>query len=149
MDISITSYGKSDPGFSFNPGIIINGIDKGKMRRGFNVVVISPTNGYTLGVGHFDTYGETNDSAAMISFISNYPDGSIVCIATADSAERKLTQDAKDYLAGLGSVGISSINLRTSFAMLTAKGVPKPSWFVEKYASKGKGPSTIQSTLQF
>ena len=59
-----------------------------------------------------------------------------------------LTQDAKDYLAGLGSVGISSIDRRSTLAMLTAKGVPKPAWFVEKYASRGNGPSIIKSSLE-
>ena len=162
LDIIIASYGKGDPGFGdSNHSISINGIATAPSYRGFNVVVISPSNGYTLGVGNFDTYGELNASTAMISFISKYPSGSIVCIAVTDSASassyyhqsgayewRITSQAAIDYLASLGSINASNIQWRTSFALLTAKGVPKPAWFAEKYAVDGRGPSIIKSSLR-
>ena len=96
----------------------------------------------------------------MISFISKYPSGSIVCIAVTDSAistagnsmsgdsKSKLSQAVLDYLASLGSIRASSIQWRTSFALLTAKGVPKPAWFAEKYADYGRGPSILKSSLR-
>ena len=82
-----------DPGISNNRAIKIYGIDTGPSLRGFNIFVFSPTYGYILGVGHFDTSVNQYDSAAMIYFISKHPDGSIVCIAVFDSANG-LTQDA-------------------------------------------------------
>ena len=112
------------------------------------MAVISSGNGKTLGIGNFDTYGDANASSSMINFINSYPDGSILCIAITDSASEKLTQDAKDYLALLGSNGASSISWRSSLAMLTAKGSPKPVWFKEKYATAGNGPSIIVASLQ-
>ena len=148
LDITIASYGRDDPGFPKKQSIKINGIDTRPTLRGFNIVVISSTHGYILGVGRFDTYGNGNNSAAMISFISKYPDGSIVCIAAYDTANG-LTQEAVNYLASLGSTGVSSIDFRSSFAMLTAKGVPKQSWFAEKYAARFQGPSIIKSSLRF
>ena len=148
LDIRIASYGKSDPGFSLNKVIKINGIDTGAAGRGFNVVVISPGNGNILGVGNFDTHGKQSQSSSMINFIKSYPDGSVLCIAITDSAESKLTQDAKDYLALLGSVGVSSVALRSSLAMLTAKGLPQPNWFEEVFATKGNGPSIIETSLR-
>ena len=150
MDITITSYGKSDPGFTYNHvPITVNGIDAGSGRRGFNVAIISPITGSTLGIGNFDTYGSASANAALMSFIDQYPDGSIVCIAITDSANAHLTQDTKIYLASLGSVGTSTIQLRSTLAMLTAKGVVKPIWFQEKYAVKGRGPSIIEASLRF
>ena len=149
MDITITSYGKSDPGFTYNHvPITVNGIDAGSGRRGFNVAVISPITGSTLGIGSFDTHGSASANAALMSFIDQYPNGSIVCIATTDSANARLTQEAKIYLASLGSVGIATIQVRSTLAMLTAKGVVKPIWFQEKYALQGKGPSRIEASLR-
>ena len=148
LDITIVSYGKDDPGFLESQAIKINGIDTGPSLRGFNIVVISSTNGYILGTENFDTYAHQNNSAAMISFINKYPDGSIVCIAVSGTGN-KLTQEAVHYLAWLGSTGVSSIDFRSSFAMLTAKGVPKPSWFAEKYAARHRGPSIILLSLRF
>ena len=124
LDIIIASYGKNDPGFSLIKVTKLNGIDTGVEGRGFNVVVISSSNGKTLGIGNFDTYVDSNASSSMINFINSYPDGSILCIAITDSAAEKLTQDAKDYLALMGSSGASSISWSSSLAMLTAKGYP-------------------------
>lgn len=149
LEIIIASYGKNDPGFfQNNHSIIINGVATAPSSRGFNVAVISPSNGYILGVGSFDTYGQMKASAAMISFINKYPNGSILCIAVSDSGN-DLTQDGIDYLAGLGSIDSSSIQWRTSFAMLTAKDVSKPAWFAEMHADVGKGPSILKSSLRF
>ena len=85
----------------------------------------------------------------MVSFIESFPDGSIVLIAAYDSAENNFTQQAKDYFASLGSVGAASLGWRTSLAILTAKGVPKPDWFAEKYAAAGAGPSIVKATFHF
>ena len=112
------------------------------------MVVISSGNGKILGIGNFDTFGKQSESSSMINFINSYPDGSILCIAITDSAESKLTQDAKDYLALLGSVGISSVARRSSLAMLTAKGLTQPDWFEEVFATKGNGPSIIETSLR-
>ena len=117
--------------------------------RGFNIVVLSSTDGSTLGTGNFDTYGQVNASKDMVSFIESFPDGSIICIVVTDSAARLLSQDAKNYLAVLGSVGVSSLALRHSLALLTTKGASKPTWFAEKYAKRGAGPSMIDATLRF
>ena len=112
------------------------------------MVLISSGNGNIIGARNFDTYDDRIASSSMVNFINSYPDGSILCIAITDSASRKLTQDAKNYLALLGSSGASSIDVRSSLAMLTAKGLPKPDWFEEKYATVGNGPSIIETSIR-
>ena len=84
-----------------------------------------------------------------LNFIESFPDGSIVCMAVTDSAEKNLSQDAKNYVAGLGSVNIDSLGRRHTLALLTAKGVAKPAWFIKKYARAGEGPSIIEATFWF
>ena len=148
--INIASYGFDDPGF---PGpkqaIQINGVYSEAKGRGFNIVVLSSTDGSTLGTGNFDTHGQADASKDMVSFIESFPDGSIICMAVTDAAAELLSQDAKNYLAGLGSVGVASIGLRQSLALLTAKSQTKPTWFAEKYANISAGPSVIDATLRF
>ena len=150
IKIIIASYGMSDLGFpGLNQAIQINGVYSEAKGRGFNIAVLSPTDGLTLGTGNFDTHAQVDANADMVNFIERFPDGSIICIAVTDSAAQFLSQDAKNYLGGLGSNGVASIRLRESLALLTAKGPTKPTWFVEKYANAGAGPSVIDATLRF
>ena len=96
MNITIRSYGKSDPGYGQHP-IKINGDNTGTSSRGFNVVVLSHINGQQLGAKGFDTYGNAAADDAMVNFIESFPNGSIVIMAATDSANARLSQDAKDY----------------------------------------------------
>ena len=148
LNIAIASYGHDDPGYG-SQQFKINGIATGTKSRGFNVVVISHTQGTNLGQHSFDTYESASASSEMVYFINNFPNGSIVMIAAFDDASEQLSQEAKDYFSSLGSTGIASMSLRSSLAMLTAKGVPKPVWFAESYAVKTKGPSLVTATLRF
>ena len=143
----VSSYGKSDPGYGGARAFKINGAFAGTNSRGFNVLVLSHINGMQIGANGFDTYGQDDAGSKMVEFIEGFPNGSILLLAAMDSAHAKLSQQAKDYLSNLGSVGVTSIHLRSSLALLTAKG-KKPTWFVEKFAERSKGPSIIHANLK-
>ena len=147
LDITISSYGKSDPGYGGARSFKVNGVFTGTQVCGFNVLVLSHINGKQLGAKGFDTYGEDDAGFKMVEFIEGFPNGSILLLAVMDSAHAKLSQQTKEYLYDLGSAGVASIHLRSSLALLTAKG-KKPAWLVEKFAEKGKGPSIVTSHLR-
>ena len=150
LNIIIESYGVDDPGFDMKRSPFrINGIETGHASHGLNVVVISSTNGCTLGIGNFYMFHSlSNPYTALMSFTSRYPDGSIVCIAITGTVNFWFAYEVKTYLASLGSVGALYIHGGSSLAMLTVKGLPKPAWFKEKYAIRGIGPSILVASLQ-
>ena len=75
----------------------------------------------------------------MIQFIDSSPDGSIIAIAVVDEGIYRLSQNARNYIANLGSTFIAELKYRDTLALVTAKGVPKPLWFAEKITKAGEG----------
>lgn len=143
--MTLTGAGMSDPNWNAKKTIVLNGVDVGTQGRGFHVAIVF--NRTVLKKGAFDTHGSTAKSAELVEFINSSPNGSVVLAATHDSAASCLTVEAKAYFIALGSAYITSLGLRHSLALISAKGVPKPSWFAEKYASYGNGPVTISQLL--
>ena len=148
LNITVKAYGRDDPGYG-QQIIKVNGSNIGTLSRGFNVVVMSHVNGQQLGENNFDTHGDSAADDAMVNFIESFPNGSIIVMAATDSAAAKLSQDTRDYISSLGSISINSIQFRSSFALLTAKGISKPDWFAEKYAARYNGPSIIEANVRF
>ena len=147
MDINITTASFDDPGKGTYTPIIIDGVDSGLKARGFNVVVLSAVDGDILKKKTFDTYGSSTASSNMVDFIESSPDGSVIVIAVRDEGTRYLKQSARNYIASLGSRYVATLGYRDTLAIVTAKGVPKPSWFAEKTAKKGKGPTRLAYRL--
>ena len=127
--------------------IMINGIESGLKARGFHVVILSATDGEVSKKNIFDTYKDASASREMIQFIDSSPDGSIVIIAVVHTAHAKLTQDARKYIASLGSSQVADLGYRETLALVTAKGVSRPPWFAENRKARGTGPSSLDVTV--
>ena len=111
--------------------------------RGFHVVILSTTNGGVSKKNVFDTFMTESASSEMVQFIDSSPDGSIVIIAVVDAAARKLTQDARNYIANLGSSYVAGLGYRETLALVTSKGAPMQPWFAENSKAYGKGRSAL------
>ena len=150
VEVEILSAGHEDLGGS-NSIILVNGIDHSGIYRGFHIVVLSGNTGEFLGNRTIDTSYWPGTSAKLITYISSIQNGSIVLIAINADAAKLLTKQAEQAVQSLGATTRLALvqnktvdsRFRGSFAMVTRKGGAKPSWFVEKSASRRKGPSHI------
>ena len=150
MQIEILSAGHEDPGGS-NSIILVNGIDHSGRYKGFQIVVLSGKTGEFVRNATIDTSYFLGRSAKLITYISSIQNGSIVLIAVNADAAKLLTTQAEQAVQSLGATTRLALvqnktvdsRFRGSFAMVTRKGGAKPSWFVEKSADRGKGPSYI------
>ena len=89
-------------------------------RRGHNIVVIDRF-GKLLKRASFDTYGDPSSGNKTRDFINSIRWGSIVLIATQDSAEKYIS-DAKAALASLGAKEPFTLGFRSSWAFVGMKG---------------------------
>ena len=147
MDINITAASFDDPGKGTYITIMTDGVKSGLKARGFHVVVISAVDGNILKKNIFDTYLSGTASSNMVDFIESSPTGSVIVIAVRIEGTRYLKQSARNYIASLGSRHVATLGYRDTLAIVTAKGVPKPSWFAEKTAKSGNGPTRLACRL--
>ena len=136
-----------DPLWKVVSAITINGVESGLKARGFHVVMLSATDGEVSKKNVFDTFKDASASREMIQFIDSSPDGSIIIIAVVDTAHAKLTQDARKYIASLGSRHVADLDYRETLALVTSKGVTRPPWFAENKKAYRKGPSSLDVTI--
>lgn len=89
--------------------------------RGLNVAVVS-TEGDVSQVQAFDTYANTSQSEAFMSWVNSLDDGTCVVVAVKDEASNSLTSEAKQSLISLGSRYANDIGYRDSFVLVGFKG---------------------------
>ena len=143
VHIKVEAYAFGNQTVLTRSAILVNGIDSGIMSRGFHVVVLSDADGRILREQAFDTDSYSNASSTMIQFIDSSPDGSIIVIAVVDEGGSKLSQNARNYIANLGSTYIAELSHKDTLALVTSKGAPKPLWFAEKITKVAKGSSSF------
>lgn len=97
--------------------------------RGINVAVIDPFSRTILSVANYDTYD--TDSAGLESLLLNLRDGDIVILMTFDEPSTKLSQVARLLLHEMGSGKAQNLNYRTSWYLISQKGISGYSPFEE------------------
>ena len=134
--------------------IKVDGVNYALNQRGFNIVVFSPKDGLVIARKKFDTWGSELESTKMLKFINDIKYGNIVAVAVRDEAAYRLTAEGERAIHSLGasaslrSLGsIKNPRFRSSFALLTIKGKPKPKWHSEKFAARKKGPVRIAASI--
>lgn len=99
--------------------ILGNGLNGGG--RGINVAVIDNFTRFVQRVSHFDTYEE--DSSQLETLLLNLRVGDIVILLTFDEPTRKLSQVARLLLHELGSAMAQNLHYRSSWYLVTQKGI--------------------------
>ncbi len=102
--------------------IFVNGIDESLNQRGYNIVVIDPSSGTIESRGAFDTFASAAESARLVQFIEQIPNGKIVIAAVRDEASRNLTRAAVEALRLIGAQIDLREKFRWSHAILGVKG---------------------------
>jgi hypothetical protein len=103
--------------------ILVDGRNVAHNERGYNLVALD-THGSVLESAVFDTSGVDDASAALVAWIQQWPDGTIIAGAVNDEASLKLDQGAVDALRTLGVAVDLRGRLRWSHAFIGATGSP-------------------------
>ena len=86
-----------------------------------NIAIVDPITRAIISVSNFDTYDK--DSTALETLLLTVRDGDIVILLTFDEPSSKLSHVARLLLAELGSGKAQNINYRTSWYMVSQKGI--------------------------
>lgn len=90
--------------------------------RGLNLAVVEPESFQVIHVRNFDTYEK--DDTQLEMFLEKYVLlGDIIIIFTFDEASGKLSEIAKKMLYELGSASIQNLKFRSSWYMVSQKGI--------------------------
>ena len=114
-------------------------------RRGHNIVALD-TNATVHSTVYFDTYGDASAGVKMHDHINSLPNGTIVLVATQDSAERYY-HDALAALESIGAPKSLNLGLHSSWYLVGYKGEPRPAWVTQGYAGRGLGPSEVEMEI--
>jgi len=107
---------------------------------GLNMVVLWP-NASLKAFATFDTYSGAG-SQALVDFVGNLSNGSLVLVAAQDEASTGLDNRSLAAIATLGATQISSLGLRDSFALVGVKGGSLPlAVGAEHLSAAGAGPA--------
>jgi hypothetical protein len=82
--------------------IWLNGVDIAPNERGYNLAIIDGTTWQPRAVAAFDTHADPAASAALIQFLSQMDDDSVLAVAVRDTAGDQLSDAAAQALAALG-----------------------------------------------
>uniref|UniRef100_A0ABM0MB92 Alpha-1,3-mannosyl-glycoprotein 2-beta-N-acetylglucosaminyltransferase n=1 Tax=Saccoglossus kowalevskii TaxID=10224 RepID=A0ABM0MB92_SACKO len=91
--------------------------------RGINIVVMDPQSKQIMNTKTFDTYETEKESIRLVEFIKSLADGLIVVATTYDEASHRITYDARNELASIGSSHIHSLDYRDSWSLVGQKGL--------------------------
>jgi hypothetical protein len=104
-------------------GEVIFDTSGGGPGRGINVLAADPATGVFTAVRSFDTWGDENASAELVSYLHSLPDGTLVLFAVADEASRLLSPDARATISRLFfSRYIWLLDYQQSWALIGRKG---------------------------
>ena len=119
VSIVVRSAGEQQGAFGH---IYVNGIEESPNARGYNLVVIDPQSGNIDARAIFDTFASEEESARMVEFIAQIPDGKIVAVAANDEVSYHLTGDVVEALKTLGGTQDMRGIFRGSHALIGIKG---------------------------
>ncbi|XP_054476507.1 protein FAM3D [Anoplopoma fimbria] len=97
---------------------------------GINLVIANSTTGGVIKTGNFDMY--SGEVKPLIEFLESIETGSLVLMASYDEPSSKLTIEARNLIAALGSSYIKSVGFRDNWVFVGGKDVSVLSNF-EKY----------------
>ncbi|XP_045051903.2 protein FAM3B isoform X2 [Desmodus rotundus] len=104
---------------------LLIGEKTGNVGRGINIAIVNYTTAKVIATQYFDMY-EGDNSGAMTQFIRGAPVKSLLFMVTHDDGSSRLKEDAKKAIEELGSKEIRSMQFRSSWVFLTAKGFELP-----------------------
>ena len=104
--------------------------------RGINVVVIDAVSRAIVSVSNFDTYNK--DSSALETVLLSLRPGDIMILLTFDEPSMKLSRVARLLLHEIGSGKAQNLNFRTSWYLITQKGIEGYSPFEEIHLPDSK-----------
>jgi len=104
-------------------------ISRKTAKRGLNVVALEPFKHEIVLNQAYDTYGDAKASKRFVKDFKRLPTGSVIVIGVKDEASNKLSGEAKDVFAALGSKEVANLKFREGFAFIGVKGQIK---FLEK-----------------
>ncbi|GFR29474.1 protein O-linked-mannose beta-1,2-N-acetylglucosaminyltransferase 1 [Trichonephila clavata] len=105
--------------------------------RGMNVAVIDNLTRTIIRVNHFDTYEK--ESTLLETLLLTLRPGDIVVLITFDEPSRKLSRIARLLLFDLGSALIQNLNYRSSWYLITQKGLSGFSPFEDLHLADSSG----------
>jgi hypothetical protein len=82
--------------------IWLNGVDIAPNQRGYNLALIDGQTWQLRAVAAFDTHADPSASAALVEFLSQMDDDSVLAVAVKDTASQQLSDEAAQALAALG-----------------------------------------------
>ena len=121
LDIYVRAAGEEFGDFGH---IYVAGVDAAPNERGYNLVVIDPSDGRVIAAASFDTHADPDASAAMAAFVGDLPPGAIVAGAAADEASLSLSEGAVSALRALGVAGDLRGCFRCAHAFVGLVGAP-------------------------
>uniref|UniRef100_A0A673T8G3 Family with sequence similarity 3 member B n=1 Tax=Suricata suricatta TaxID=37032 RepID=A0A673T8G3_SURSU len=104
---------------------LLMGEKTGNVGRGINIAIVNYMTGKVIATQSFDMF-QGDNSGRMIDFIQSAPSKSLLFMVTHDDGAGRLKEDAKKVIEALGSKQIRSIQFRSSWVFLTAKGLKLP-----------------------
>jgi len=82
--------------------IWLNGVDIGPNQRGYNLAIIDGVTWRPRAVAAFDTHADPAASAALVDFLGQMDDDSVLAVAVRDTASDQLSDEAAQALAAWG-----------------------------------------------
>ncbi len=82
--------------------IWLNGVDLAPNERGYNLAILDGQTWQPRAVAAFDTHADPAASAALVEFLSQMDNDSVLAVAVRDTASQQLSDEAAQALANLG-----------------------------------------------
>jgi hypothetical protein len=107
--------------------IMVNGIERARDSRGYNVVALDPTSGAVVWSEVFDTYASRADSQRMADQLGRLPAGTVVAVAVRDEASTALGEEGVAALRSIGAAEDIRGRYRVSHLIVGVTGAPSGS----------------------
>lgn len=106
--------------------LLMSGV-KNNVGRGINIALVNGKTGELVKTDFFDMWA--GDVTAMIKFLKEIEEGTIVMMASYDDPSTKLNDEARKLIADLGSTSISNLAFRDNWIFVGGKGIKTKSPF--------------------
>jgi hypothetical protein len=118
-DLHLVSAGRD---VGSRASIRVDGVERARGRRGYNVVAIDPRSGVVLWSEAFDTFRAPEESRRLAAAIDRLPTGAVVAVAVADDGSGQLSGQAVAALRSLGAQDDIRNRYRVSHLVIGVKG---------------------------
>ncbi|MFH0925389.1 MAG: interleukin-like EMT inducer domain-containing protein [bacterium] len=105
--------------------ILINGKKFFLNKRGYNIVVINKTSGEIKGIRAFDTHKFPTEVEALVNYVEDIPEGSIVGVVVNDDASKCLNKKSARVFEKIGADKDIYDKYRWSQAIIGVKGAER------------------------